>query len=76
MNKRFTEKEVYQIMDINCRYRSLIKSDVGDIEFISKKRKQAIIYTYKEAKKVAEYYIEKNIPVMIEQRTAKKRYEI
>lgn len=77
MAKKVIEKEVFQIMDVNCRYRSFIKSTVGDLEFISKNRGEAIIYTYNEAKKIAKYYTEeRKIPVMIECRIAKKKKEI
>lgn len=76
MNKKVKEKEVFQILDENCEYRSLIRSDVGDVEFISKNKKQAIIYTFNEVKKIFKYYTKKNIPVMIERRIVTKKSEI
>lgn len=62
-------KAIYQIIDGNNCYRSSIMVDGRPLDFISKKREEAIIYTYDEALKIAEYYIDKkNTPVAIESR--------
>lgn len=71
------ERKVYQIMDGNGKYRSFITIRGEHLDYISKERKQAIVYTYDEAKKVAKYYIEeKNIPVMIECRIVHSKKDI
>ena len=71
------ERKIYQIMDANCNYRSYIEYNGEPIEFVCKERTKAIVYTYDEAKKIAKYFIEeKNIPVMIECRTAYTKQQI
>jgi len=69
-------RKVYQIMDAQSKYRSRVKVYGEDLEFISKKRKDAVVYTLDEAKKIAKYYVEKDIPVMIECRTVYTKFEI
>ena len=71
------ERKIYQILDANCNYRSCIMFKGESLDYISKERRKAIVYTYDEAKKIAKYYIEeKNIPVMIECRTVYSKREI
>jgi hypothetical protein len=71
------ERRIYQIMDADCNYRSCIVYNGEELDYISKERTKAIVYTYDEAKKVAKYYIEeKNIPVMIECRTVYSKKDI
>lgn len=66
---RTSKRTIYQIVDRRNRYRSSIMVDGKPLDFISKDRDEAIIYTYDEALKIAEYYIDKrNIPVEIEAR--------
>ena len=75
--KKFTERKIYQIMDKDCKYRSLIHYQGELLDYTSENRMKAIVYTYDEAKKVAKYYIEeKDIPVMIECRTVHSKKEI
>ena len=69
-------RKVYQIMDSFGKYRSRVKVYGEDLEFISRKRKDAVVYTLNEAKEVAKYYVEKDIPVMIECRTVYTKFEI
>ena len=70
----FTPRKVYQIMDADSNYRSILMFRGEPIEYVSKKRRQAMIYTYDEAKNVAKYFIEKrNVPVMIECRNVTER---
>ena len=69
--------KVYQLVDEKCNYRSSIMFKGEPIDYISKNRKEAIVYTYDEAKRIAKYYIEeKNIPVMIESRTVYSKKDI
>ena len=71
------ERKVYQIIDERSRYRSSILYNGEQLDYISATQKQAIIYTYDEAIKVAKYFIEeKNIPVMIECRTIYSKEDI
>jgi len=71
------ERKIYQILDANCNYRSCITFKGESLDYISKERRKAIVYTYDEAKKIAKYYIEeRNIPVMIECRTVYSKKEI
>ena len=71
------ERKIYQIIDKDCNYRSCISFKGEPLDFISKNKQQAIVYTYDEAKKIAKYYIEeRNIPVMIECRTVYSKKEI
>lgn len=66
---RTSERTIYQIVDGRNQYRSSIMVQGRPLDFISKDREEAIIYTYDEALKIAEYYIDKrNIPVEIEAR--------
>lgn len=74
--EEFKERTVYQVMDMNFNYRSLIISNGEPLDFISKKRKEAIVYSFDDAKKVAKYYTDRKIPVMIECRTAKTKRQI
>ena len=69
-------RKVYQIMDGNGKYRSKVKICGEDLEFTSRDRKDAVVYTLNEAKEVAKYYVEKDIPVMIECRTVYTKFEI
>lgn len=70
-------RKIYQLVDANGKYRSTVSFKGEHIDFISKERGEAIVYTYDEAKKIARYYIEeKNIPVMIECRTVYSKKEI
>ena len=70
-------RKVYQLVDGNSNYRSSIIFKGESIDYISKNRKEAIVYTYDEARKIAKYYIEeKNIPVMIEARNVYSKKDI
>jgi hypothetical protein len=70
-------RKIYQLVDKDSNYRSYIVYNGEPIEFVCKERTKAIVYTYDEAKKVAKYFIEeKNIPVMIEFRTAYTKQQI
>lgn len=69
-------KRMYQIVDEKGKYRSRVTIYGEDVEFTSRKSKDALIYTLDEAKALVKYYIEeKNIPVMLETTTVilKKR---
>jgi hypothetical protein len=71
------ERKIYQIIDGNSKYRSSILYNGEQLDYISDRQKQAVIYTLDEARKVAKYYIEeKNIPVMIECRTVYSKRDI
>ena len=71
------ERKIYQIIDGNSKYRSSILYNGEQLDYISDRQKQAVIYTLDEARKVAKYYIEeKNIPVMIECRTVYSKGDI
>ena len=71
------ERKIYQIIDGNSKYRSSILYNGEQLDYISDRQKQAVIYTLDEARKVAKYYIEeKNIPVMIECRTVYSKQDI
>jgi hypothetical protein len=71
------ERKIYQIIDGNSKYRSSILYNGEQLDYISDRQKQAVIYTIDEARKVAKYYIEeKNIPVMIECRTVYSKGDI
>ena len=61
------ERRIYQIMDADCNYRSCIVYNGEELDYISKERTKAIVYTYDEAKKVA---------VMIECRTVYSKKDI
>lgn len=75
--REFEEKKVYQLLDAKCKYRSCIIFKGEPIDYISDNKKDALVYTYDEAKKFAKYYIEeKNIPVMIECRTVNSRKDL
>lgn len=70
-------RKVYQLIDANGKYRSTVKFKGVHVDFISKERKEAIVYTYDQARLLAHYYIkEKNIPVMIECRRVYSKTEI
>jgi hypothetical protein len=69
-------RKVYQIMDGNGKYRSKITIHGESVEFISRDKKEAIVYTLNEAKELAKYYIDKDIPVLIECRTVYTKFEI
>jgi len=71
------ERKIYQIIDGNSKYRSSILYNGEQLDYISDRQKQAVVYTLDEAKRVAKYYIEeKNIPVMIECRTVYSKGDI
>lgn len=70
-------EKIYQIVDENGKYRSRALLCGEEVDFISKNRKEAIVYTLDEAKKIAKYYIEeKNIPVMLETRYPTSKRDI
>ena len=72
--KKFEPRKIYQILDKDLKYRSLIPYQGEMLDYTSDHRREAIVYTFNEAKKAAKYYIEeKNVPVMIECRTVAKR---
>lgn len=65
-------KRVFQIVDNKCHYRSLIMFKGLPIEYVSKERKDALVYSYDEAKRAANYYQKKQVPIMIESVTLSK----
>ena len=70
-------RKVYQLIDANGKYRSTVTFKGVHVDFISKERREAIVYTYKDALLLANYYIErKKIPVMIECREVYSKTEI
>lgn len=70
-------RKVYQLIDANGKYRSTVTFKGVHVDFISKERREAIVYTYDQARLLAHYYIkEKNIPVMIECRRVYSKTEI
>ena len=62
-------EKMYQIVDRYGKYRSRAKICGEEVDFVSKKHKEALVYTLDEAKALVKYYVEeRNIPVMIEKR--------
>jgi len=71
-----TEIVTYQIVDSRNRYRSIMLVQDEPIEFINKDRKDAIVYTKKEAFGLAKYYSTKGVDVMVEIRKPRTKKDI
>jgi hypothetical protein len=66
-------KRVYQVVDENGYYRSIVTSNGEIIDFASKEEKDAVVYTYDEVRKAIRYYVnELDIPVTIETKNISK----
>jgi hypothetical protein len=66
-------KTVYQVVDENGYYRSIVTSNGEIIDFASKEEKDAVVYTYDEVRKAIRYYVnELDIPVTIETKNISK----
>ena len=70
------QRKIYQLVDSDLKYRSVLFVQGEPVEFISRNRKEAIIYTKKEAFALAKHYKKNGVKVMVEIRTALTKKDI